>query len=205
MDDLLKNMDPGKRESLLASSLEEFAKRGYEKASTNNIVKKAGISKGLLFHYFGSKKNLYDYLEKFVVNMTISELQEKIDWDETDFFSRVKQIAWIKGGLLYRYPHMFDFFTVILSKKSIDEIYAYQDEYAPGLMEKIYVHNIDYSKFKDGLDMQKVIKIINWVFEKFSTELLANLFQKKDKFDYKAVEKDFNEYVEILKKAFYKQ
>lgn len=204
MEDLLKNMNPEKRESLIASSLEEFAKSGYEKASTNNIVKEAGISKGLLFHYFGNKKKLYDYLEEYVVSLIISELKGKIDWEETDFFNRLKQVAWIKGTLSYRYPYLFEFFTVVLAQKTPEQIYAYQDKYAPGLLQKIYTRNIDYSKFKDDLDMEKTVNIINWVFEKYSTELLAKMSNQGIKFDYKAVEKDFNDYVEILKTAFYK-
>jgi AcrR family transcriptional regulator len=31
----------------------------YARASTNTIVREAGISKGLLFRHFGSKKDLY--------------------------------------------------------------------------------------------------------------------------------------------------
>jgi AcrR family transcriptional regulator len=204
MEDLLKNMNPGKRGNLIASSREEFAKRGYQKASTNNIVKRAGVSKGLLFHYFGSKKALYDYLEEYVVALIISELEDKIDWEETDFFNRVKQVVWIKGTLSYRYTYLFEFFTVVLAQKSTEQIYAYQDKYAPGLMQKIYTHNIDYSKFKDDLDMGKAVNIINWVFEKYSTELLAKMSNQGIKFNYEAVEKDFNDYVEILKTAFYK-
>ena len=33
----------------------EFAEKGYDNASTNSIVDAVGTSKGLLFHYFGSK------------------------------------------------------------------------------------------------------------------------------------------------------
>mgnify|MGYP001006429114 FL=1 len=51
-------IDEQKRQRVIRASIEEFAK-GYEVASTNEIVRKAGISKGLLFHYFGNKKNLY--------------------------------------------------------------------------------------------------------------------------------------------------
>ena len=46
----------GKRQRILDAAIREFAEHGYDKASTNSIVKEAGIAKGLLFHYFGSKK-----------------------------------------------------------------------------------------------------------------------------------------------------
>lgn len=45
-----------KKDQIAASALKEFAEKGFEQASTNTICKEAGVSKGLLFHYFGSKK-----------------------------------------------------------------------------------------------------------------------------------------------------
>lgn len=203
MEEILKNMDEAKRDRIINAALEEFADHGFKKASTNNIVKNAGISKGLLFHYFENKESLYEYLEKYVVNTVIETLENEIDWEETDFFNRLMQVAMIKGRLTYRFPKMFEFFTTILSDKSLDEIYAYREDFAPGLLEKVYVHNIDYSRFKPDIDMERTMKIINWVIEKYSMELLDSLFQKKT-YDYDAITADFEEYMKILKKAFYK-
>ena len=39
-----------------------FAADSYRHASTDDIAARAGISKGLLFHYFESKRELYRYL-----------------------------------------------------------------------------------------------------------------------------------------------
>jgi AcrR family transcriptional regulator len=203
MEEVLKNMDPEKRDRIINAALEEFADSGFKKASTNSIVKKAGISKGLLFHYFDTKESLYNYLEKYVIYTVIETLQAEIDWNEPDFFNRLMQVAIIKGRLTLRFPKVFEFFTTILTNKSIDEIYAYREDFAPGLLEKVYIHNIDYSKFKPDLDMEKTMKIINWVIEKYSMELLGDLFEKKD-YDYDKITADFEEYMKILKKAFYK-
>ncbi|MBC7338085.1 MAG: helix-turn-helix transcriptional regulator, partial [Clostridia bacterium] len=53
------DLPPDRREKLLEAAIREFAEKGYGGASTNAIVREAGISKGLLFHYFGSKKDLF--------------------------------------------------------------------------------------------------------------------------------------------------
>lgn len=52
-------MESAKKEELLRACLAEFAEHGYEKGNTNRICDAAGVSKGLLFHYFGSKRDLY--------------------------------------------------------------------------------------------------------------------------------------------------
>jgi len=204
MEKLLKNKDSEKRERLINGLIEEFGENGYNKASTNSIVKKAGISKGLLFHYFENKESLFKYVEEYVMHMVIETIQEQVDWNETDFFNRLIQVAVIKSRLTFRFPKIFDFFTSILSNMSYDDLAAYREELAPGLLEKVYIHNIDYSKFKPGLDMEKTMKIINWVIEKYSLELLDDMIKNKESFEYSSVINDFRGYMDILKKAFYK-
>lgn len=56
---MVKNAETNRREAIFEASLREFAAVGYERANTNHICDNAGVSKGLLFHYYGSKKRLY--------------------------------------------------------------------------------------------------------------------------------------------------
>ena len=67
MENLLVKVDVEKRDKIINSALKEFSINTFQKASTNTIVEDAGISKGLLFHYFGSKEKLYKYLEYFSI------------------------------------------------------------------------------------------------------------------------------------------
>lgn len=56
-----------KQARIINAAMKEFVKSGYDKASTNKIVKEANISKGSLFNYFHSKKELYLYLIEYGV------------------------------------------------------------------------------------------------------------------------------------------
>jgi len=47
------------REKILTSAIAEFAAHGYEAASMNTICETGGISKGIIYHYFHSKDDLY--------------------------------------------------------------------------------------------------------------------------------------------------
>ena len=47
-----------RREQLLDLALDLFAKQGFEATSTQQIAKAAGVTQGLVFHYFGSKEGL---------------------------------------------------------------------------------------------------------------------------------------------------
>lgn len=48
-----------RRSQLLALALDLFGDRSYEEISIDEIAKAAGISKGLLYHYFPSKRAFY--------------------------------------------------------------------------------------------------------------------------------------------------
>jgi len=43
------NIQQEKQEHILDAAMKEFAQKGFENASTNEIVKEAGISKGLFY------------------------------------------------------------------------------------------------------------------------------------------------------------
>ncbi|NIP15833.1 MAG: TetR family transcriptional regulator [Pseudomonadales bacterium] len=56
-----------KRERLLAAARELFAEQGFDHTSTQQIAGAAGVSEGILFHHFGSKRGLLERIaEDFV-------------------------------------------------------------------------------------------------------------------------------------------
>ena len=53
--------EPG-REKILEAARAQFGERGYDGTSIAEIGQRAGISKSVLYHYFGSKAGLYQAL-----------------------------------------------------------------------------------------------------------------------------------------------
>ena len=47
------------RRSILAAGLKEFSQQGYSGARIDKIARQARCNIRMLYHYFGSKKNLY--------------------------------------------------------------------------------------------------------------------------------------------------
>lgn len=47
------------RRNIMDSALEEFAARGYDAGSINAICAARGLSKGIIYHYFKTKDDLY--------------------------------------------------------------------------------------------------------------------------------------------------
>ena len=50
---------PEREQQIIAAAVDEFAARGYAGASMVDIAQRAGISKPLIYQYFGSKDGLY--------------------------------------------------------------------------------------------------------------------------------------------------
>jgi TetR/AcrR family transcriptional repressor of nem operon len=49
-----------KRELLLNAARELFSANGFDQTSTQQIARHAGVSEGILFHHFGSKRALFE-------------------------------------------------------------------------------------------------------------------------------------------------
>ena len=71
-----------RRELITATGIGEFSRKAYQDVSTDEITKKCGISKGILFHYFGSKKEYYLYC----LARALECLTAKTDEDRGDDF-----------------------------------------------------------------------------------------------------------------------
>lgn len=66
-----------RRAQLIALGLEAFSARPYDEVSLDELAQRAGISKGLLFHYFASKRSFY----AAVIEHAADELLRRIESD----------------------------------------------------------------------------------------------------------------------------
>ncbi|WP_061320505.1 TetR/AcrR family transcriptional regulator [Clostridium botulinum] len=207
MNNNLKNIPKDKKEAILEAALEEFAIGGYENASTNKIVEKAGISKGLLFHYFGNKKGLFIYVYNYYFEFLKRELYIKVDTKERDILERVKKWAMIKMELIDKYPSVFMLFiksTLNMPKDIKSTLEKIQSEERKEAYEN-FLSNIDYSKFKENIDIQKCLKILMWTLEKYGEEyIILNINEPLLEINKDNIKKEIEEYVDILKAGFYK-
>lgn len=90
-----ENLPIHKKELILSTGIKEFSQKSYKDVSTESITKKCQISKGILFHYFGSKKQYYLYcLEKSMERLTAkTENVVKGDFYEILFESMNRKIS----------------------------------------------------------------------------------------------------------------
>ncbi len=160
-----------KQDRMINAALKVFAEKGYKGASTDDIVKEAGISKGLLFHYFTNKIGLYTFIYDYSTRYMILELTSEVNPKETDFFSIYKQMEAAKMQVLKNYPYMQEFLNRADYEDVSEAILAIEEKrYAlRDCCEKIY-GQMDMSVFEDGLDTVKLQKMLDLTIQGLMTE-----------------------------------
>lgn len=204
MNEAFKHLDDHKKDAIINAALKEFATHTYKKASTNNIVGEAQISKGLLFHYFGTKKALYDYLKDFAFTKVLHALESEMNWRETDFFKRLKQGWLIKSRVLAQYPYLAKFAESFTASASSEELMAMVAKYNPTIVDDFYRKDIDMSKFKDDVDLDKAINIVIWTFEKIAEQWRVGLSEMTPT-AIAELSKEIESYLTIFKHTLYKE
>ena len=105
-----------KQDRMINGAVEVFAKNGYKHASTDDMVKAVGVSKGLWFHYFGSKEGIYIFVYDYCVKYMLLELSTIVDENEKDYFELMKQIAMTKTKVGKNYPYL----TIFLEEAALE-------------------------------------------------------------------------------------
>ncbi len=196
-----------KRDVIINAALTEFAARGYDLASTNEIVKSAGISKGALFHYFASKKDLFLFLCDYVFGVVSREFYEQIGHCGGDLLSRYQRAAMLKGAVYQRYPRLFEFIKRLSIEKSPD-IAAELAQQLGKMMAYGYENllgNLDESLFRTDIPIDKARDLIVWALENYGARSMELIGDKRvEEINMEALNADFGEYLDVLRKCFYK-
>lgn len=189
------------------AAIKEFAQKGFENASTNEIIKEANISKGLLFHYFNNKKDLFLFLYNYSIEIFLREFFGKIDMEERDILKRLRQMAFRKIKIIKKYPELFNFILIVnvedcnVIKYDLD---CRNKEMIKNSYEKLF-RDIDISKFKADIDLKSAMNIIIWTLEGFTAQEKEKAkYFPLNQIDYEKVLEEMDVYLELLRISFYK-
>lgn len=202
MNDKFFDLKKEKQDRMINAALKVFALNGYRHASTDDIVLEAGISKGLLFHYFGSKIGLYEFLFDYASHFAVVELQSGVRREETGYFAIQRQIVAAETTLQRQYPYIILYLDSVLRETSDEALDAVAD--ARHLISDCYdslLQNADYRKLGfDGPESDGARRLDNLV--RFTRQgLLRSHLEDRD-FSADALQKEIDSYLDFLEKIF---
>jgi AcrR family transcriptional regulator len=185
---------------IIEAGITAIASKGYRKSSIADIAKSAGVSKSLVLYHFPDKYHLAISL----LNYSTTLISNRIPIDQmlalTDLFDRITFAIQKKMELLREHPAIFKFLHRMLHDdepslksevKKIVNIKQFQSQ-------QTALHNIDTSRFKDSIDVNKIFQMITYLTEGF--------FESHPIIESKELENtisELNSYLALLKKSFY--
>lgn len=98
-----------RRHQLLTTALECFLTKGFHGTSTREICRAAGISSGLIFHYFPTKEAIYEEL----VRAAVTSMPTSDDAALTDPLAHLEMIATTVLDLLAHHPEGARLFLLV--------------------------------------------------------------------------------------------
>ncbi|MDU2688954.1 MAG: TetR/AcrR family transcriptional regulator [Paeniclostridium sordellii] len=205
MNKTFENLSEEKQLRIINSAIEEFANKGYKRATVDNIVSKAGISKGSIFQYFKNKERLYLYICDYQIKIITDEVFKQKENNENDFFKLYKQAARVKFEILKKNPYIFKFFKTLYSddsqvaQKWLENILKNKDQLVLN-----FIGDYDKSKFRDDIDIDMAIKTIELTFDGLSMKWMDKLSYENYESDLKSLFEEVENYINFYKKLYYK-
>ncbi|MDR3295341.1 MAG: TetR/AcrR family transcriptional regulator [Clostridiales Family XIII bacterium] len=204
----MENQEEAKKMRIVNAAISEFARHGYKNANTNDIVKEAGVSKGLLFHYFGSKKQLYVYLYEYAMRLITDAVADEFDWEERDIFKRWRTGAAIKLRMMREHGMLFEF-IIDAYARTANEVKEEIDTSTGVWMAFNWdqlMKSADTSLFRDDIDVGKAMQVIWWSINA-CTQKWVDPTQNVSYYEenYASLTVELDAYLELLRRVFYKE
>ena len=155
-----------KQDRMINSALKVFSQYGYKHASTDEIVRGAEISKGLLFHYFESKIGLYAFLYDYATRFVTLELTANVEKSESRYYELYKQILSAKANSMSQYPYIFLFLNKADEETDLDALSVISErrEKYQRIMHALR-ERADITAFNPGVDFEKVGVILDYTVD----------------------------------------
>lgn len=207
MSQLWTHESDEKKKRLLEAALKEFSEKGYELASTNQIVKQANLSKGMLFHLFQNKKNLFLYIAECCIQFFLNYLEQHSSTMARDPFQRILDLNQLKMNLFALEPAIYKMSLVGFIDRPtelLEEIQNLEQQLNHQLFE-LYFSDLDTSDLRTDISYKNVLKLF---FESVEALIRMHVIINKTSDDHgmsslSTLFEGLNEYIEALKHGLY--
>ena len=205
MKKAFENLSSNKKQRVLDACIDEFGENGYEGSSTEGIIRRAGISKGGLYEYTTSKKDIFFFIIEYTYGQLYDYLRRRIKEDvkdlPDDLLQRLRLVSELAIDFYIGHPR----FVYLIART-----YHFTDDVMDKRVQDIFMENfldifgdIDDSGLK--FDRLHILDLAMWLLLKTRYDFLLEIKNEKDpvkiKIDYV---KNWDFYLSIMKNGIYK-
>lgn len=155
-------LPPQRQEAIIRASIEGFGRNNYKEASTEDIARRAGMSKGLLFFYFRNKKTLYLRTMDFLMNKVVEWVVDDGFYAIDDFFELMLYSGVQKMETLKRWPWAMEFsIRAFYADHSDvrDAMAGWTNTQVDAMFDQFFV-NVDFNRFRNEVEPREVLDML---------------------------------------------
>lgn len=167
------------KNNLIDAALVVFSKKGYAASTTKDIAKEAGVTDGLIYHYFKSKEDLlWAIIDKHTLNHELNKMVADVGSDEplevilfgiidslfdllhakaeliVMFFGEAQRNSVVQEHLSQLIQQGIDIFYRLLSKR-IDKGNLYLETAIRNLLSSLVMYFLTNDRFVNDVDQRK--------------------------------------------------
>jgi len=164
-----------KRQKIEKVAMEEFSCHSFNEASLNNIIKKAGISKGGMFKYIDDKTDIYLHIFEIAMEAFFSNQNKHLDQNETCVVTRAFDMVYKSKDFYLDEPLYFQLMTqgsIDFNSPCYDQLAAMKHDLLADQRNAL-LDNVNWSEYRVPKD--KVLDYINTLFQGINIKLLQLL------------------------------
>lgn len=168
------------RLKILEAAIEEFSGNAFEKVSISTMCEKNNLSKGLVYHNFGGKDEIYLACVEQTFHTMSEYLAQNVIISENDSGKAIEQCFSVRYSFFTSNPHLKNiFYSAIFQppthlKARIKELHKNLDALNDDIAEKI----LPLLTLRCGLDIDEVREYISafdaFYYTYFTTRYLQN-------------------------------
>lgn len=164
------------KHAILEACLPVFARHGYDNTSTAMLAEAAGVSKALLFHHFGSKKELYLALLDHCMAPAKAHLKLTSLLAYDDFFVARERLSVIKYEFSKQNPAAYRVLREAYLTTPADLKAEIEKRYDVMMVERSSFWEQLFEKvpLKPGVDRRQAFELVTLVLDYFDQKFLVD-------------------------------
>lgn len=190
------DLNKEKQDRMINAALKIFALHGYRHASTDDIVKEAGVSKGLLFHYFENKIGVYNFIYDYSVRYVSLEMKSAVNSKEKNLFEIIRQMEMAKMFAMRGYPYMLQFLNEAMHEDVSEALLTIESKRNElNLLYDSLLARADLSLLPPSVDSNKIINMLD-----FTIKGLMTAHFRDSSFQPEMLYEEIKEYIDFVEK-----
>jgi AcrR family transcriptional regulator len=163
-----------RRRDLLAAAAEVFRKKGYQRATLNDIAQQVGTDRASLYYYVSGKQELFDELVRDVISNNMSYAEQVRDSSDPADVKLRNVIVALMHSCEEHYPYVYIYvqenFSQTADKEANDEALSYGQRYSDAVTA-IVQEGLDAGFFSSSVPSNVlafgIIGMVNWTHRWF--------------------------------------